>query len=113
MTTKSELLKARSKYFQTSNDLSILQFGTNISTEKSFEIKKQQQEAYDKYDFMRKLNKAYDKSKEEKQEETDFEDCFICQNCREMYPIEDMGTSELAMQDQICKYCMEEGDYGR
>ena len=113
MTTKSELLKARGKYFQQSKELSTLQFDKNISLKKSFEIQKQQDEAYKKYRFIQGLNKAYDKSKEEQQKETEFEDCFICQNCREMYPLEEMGTSELAMQDQICKYCMEEGDYGR
>jgi len=51
-------------------------------------------------------------NKLEEKEETEFEDCFVCQNCREMYPLEEMGTSELAMQDQICVYCMEDG-YGR
>ena len=113
MTTKSELLKARGKYFRESKELSTLQFDKKVSLKRSFEIKKQQDDAYKKYQFILGLNKAYDKSKEEKQEETDFEDCFVCQNCREMYPIEDMGTSELARQDQICKYCMEERGYGR
>lgn len=43
---------------------------------------------------------------------TNEEETFECQNCHEILPIEEMGTSELAMQDQICQHCMEDG-YGR
>lgn len=36
----------------------------------------------------------------------------ICKNCDCVVPIECMGESELAIQDHICRDCMEEG-YGR
>ena len=40
------------------------------------------------------------------------EEIFICSNCGEEYSIEEHGTSELALQDNICIYCMNEGGYG-
>ena len=36
---------------------------------------------------------------------------FICKECGEVKLIEDLGTSELAKQDMICKECMGDG-YG-
>ena len=36
----------------------------------------------------------------------------ICKQCNCVIPIEYLGTSELAIQDNICKDCMEDG-YGR
>lgn len=36
---------------------------------------------------------------------------FICKECGEVKLIEDLGTSELANQDMICKECMGDG-YG-
>ena len=36
---------------------------------------------------------------------------FICKECREVKLIEDLGNSELAKQDMICKECMGDG-YG-
>ena len=36
---------------------------------------------------------------------------FICKECGEVKFIEDLGTSELAKQDMICKECMGDG-YG-
>ena len=35
-----------------------------------------------------------------------------CQCCGEYRTLDEMGTSELALQDHICEYCMEDG-YGR
>ena len=110
MSSKIELIKLRNKYFKNSNDLSSLQFEPNVSEEQSIKIKAEQDKAFKKYQFMKKISKAYDK--ELRKEADNFEDCFVCQNCRETYSIEEMGTSELAMQDQICKYCMSDG-YGR
>lgn len=40
------------------------------------------------------------------------EETFICANCGEEYTMEEHGTSELARQDNICIYCMEDGGYG-
>ena len=36
---------------------------------------------------------------------------FICKECGEVKLIEDLGNSELAKQDMICKECMGDG-YG-
>lgn len=36
---------------------------------------------------------------------------FICNECGEVKLIEDLGNSELAKQDKICKECMGDG-YG-
>lgn len=36
---------------------------------------------------------------------------FICKECGEVKLIEDLGNSELAKQDKICKECMGDG-YG-
>ena len=35
---------------------------------------------------------------------------FICKECGEVKLIEDLGNSELAKQDKICKECMGDGD---
>ena len=40
------------------------------------------------------------------------EETFICGNCGEEYTMDEHGESELALQDNICIYCMEDG-YGR
>ena len=42
----------------------------------------------------------------------DCDDLTICNNCECVVPIEYMGESELAIQDHICKDCMQEG-YGQ
>ena len=34
---------------------------------------------------------------------------FICKECGEVKLIEDLGNSELAKQDKICKECMGDG----
>lgn len=36
---------------------------------------------------------------------------FVCSECGEVKQIEDLGNSELAKQDKICKECMGDG-YG-
>ena len=36
---------------------------------------------------------------------------FYCDNCGCWYMEDEMGTSELALQDGICEYCMQNG-YG-
>lgn len=113
---KSELIKLKNQLYKDGNDISLIKFDASISDKKNFEIQEQQDLLFRKYHFLCGLSKAMDKNKEKQQEElkeeTDFEDCFICQNCREMYPLENMGTSELARQDQICEFCMENG-YGK
>ena len=38
-------------------------------------------------------------------------EAFICKECGEVKLIEDLGNSELAKQDKICKECMGDG-YG-
>lgn len=40
------------------------------------------------------------------------EDCEYCNNCQSWYLQDEMSTEELALQDGICEYCMEEG-YGK
>lgn len=40
------------------------------------------------------------------------DDLTICKNCECVVPIDCMGESELAIQDHVCKDCMEEG-YGK
>ena len=47
---------------------------------------------------------------EELNEKLDME-TFICKECGEVKLIEDLGNSELAKQDMICKECMGDG-YG-
>jgi hypothetical protein len=39
-------------------------------------------------------------------------DMFVCNQCLEVLPSEEKGTSELALQDGICKECMQNG-YGK
>ena len=117
MSTKSEIIKLKNKCYKDSNDLSSLQFDPSVSEKKSYEIKEKQNVVFSKYTFYKKLSKAMDTTKEKQQEdeeknETEFEDFFFCSNCRELFPMDEMGTSELARQDQICKYCMGDG-YGR
>ena len=113
MSTKSEIIKLKNQYYKNSNDLSVLQFEPSVSDEQSVKIKEEQDKAFKKYEFMTKFSKAYDKTKEDKQkEEKEFDSYFFCSNCRELFSMEEMGTSELARQDRICKYCMGDG-YGR
>lgn len=38
-------------------------------------------------------------------------DKFECQQCGEIFELDEMGGSELALNDGICKYCMSDG-YG-
>lgn len=40
------------------------------------------------------------------------DECFYCNNCQSWYLEDEKGTSELAIQDNICEYCIEDG-YGR
>ena len=40
------------------------------------------------------------------------DDLFICSNCGEWKPSVEMGTSELAQNDEICIDCMRDG-YGK
>lgn len=58
---------------------------------------------------MAELNKKLDKILEKYENE---EETFECQNCHEILPEDEKGSSELALQDEICIYCMENG-YGR
>lgn len=46
-------------------------------------------------------------------EELEFVETFTCNNCGELLHISERGNSELALQDNICEYCMEENDYGK
>lgn len=112
MSSKSTIIKLKNQYYKNSNDLSALQFDPNISDEQTVKIQKQQDEAFKKYSFMKELSKAYDKTIDEQKEEKEFDDYFFCSNCRELFSMDEMGNSELAMQDRICKYCMEERGYG-
>lgn len=40
------------------------------------------------------------------------DDCEYCNNCQSWYLKDEMSTEELALQDGICEYCMEDG-YGK
>lgn len=56
------------------------------------------------------LLKSVSKDLKELNDKLDME-TFICKECGEVKLIEDLGTSELAKQDKICKECMGDG-YG-
>lgn len=45
------------------------------------------------------------------EDEEDEEETFYCNNCGETYELDEMGTSELAREEEICVYCMGDG-YG-
>jgi len=40
------------------------------------------------------------------------DETFYCNNCNSYYLEEEKGESELALQDNICQYCIEDG-YGK
>lgn len=56
------------------------------------------------------LLKSVSKNLKELNDKLDME-TFICKECGEVKLIEDLGTSELAKADKICKECMGDG-YG-
>ena len=56
------------------------------------------------------LLKSISKDLKELNDKLDME-TFICKECGEVKLIEDLGNSELAKQDKICKECMGDG-YG-
>lgn len=56
------------------------------------------------------LLKSVSKDLKELNDKLDME-TFICKECGEAKLIEDLGNSELAKQDMICKECMGDG-YG-
>ena len=56
------------------------------------------------------LLKSVSEDLKESNEKLDME-TFICKECGEVKLIEDLGNSELAKQDKICKECMGDG-YG-
>lgn len=56
------------------------------------------------------LLKSVSKNLKELNDKLDME-TFICKECGEVKLIEDLGNSELAKQDMICKECMGDG-YG-
>ena len=56
------------------------------------------------------LLKSVSKDLKELNDKLDME-TFICKECGEVKLIEDLGNSELAKQDKICKECMGDG-YG-
>lgn len=56
------------------------------------------------------LLKSVSKDLKELNDKLDME-TFICKECGEIKLIEDLGNSELAKQDKICKECMGDG-YG-
>lgn len=56
------------------------------------------------------LLKSISKDLKELNDKLDME-TFICKECGEVKLIEDLGTSELAKEDKICKECMSDG-YG-
>lgn len=56
------------------------------------------------------LLKSISKDLKELNDKLDME-TFICNECGEVKLIEDLGNSELAKEDKICKECMGDG-YG-
>lgn len=56
------------------------------------------------------LLKSVSKDLKELNDKLDME-TFICKECGEIKLIEDLGNSELAKEDKICKECMGDG-YG-
>lgn len=74
------------------------------------EIRNMQLDLLAKQKTIINLVKAMQKDLEELNDKLDME-TFICNECGEVKLIEDLGTSELAKQDMICKECMGDG-YG-
>ena len=74
------------------------------------EIRNMQLDLLAKQKTIINLVKAMQKDLEELNDKLDME-TFICKECGEVKFIEDLGTSELAKQDMICKDCMGDG-YG-
>ena len=74
------------------------------------EIRNMQLDLLAKQKTIINLVKAMQKDLEELNDKLDME-TFICKECGEVKFIEDLGTSELAKQDMICKECMGDG-YG-
>ena len=74
------------------------------------EIRNMQLDLLAKQKTIINLVKAMQKDLEELNDKLDME-TFICKECREVKLIEDLGNSELAKQDMICKECMGDG-YG-
>ena len=56
-------------------------------------------------DKLDKINDGFDNY------EIDMGRKFRCENCHEVYDMDCHGTSELALQDDICEFCMRDG-YG-
>ena len=61
---------------------------------------------------LKSMNKKLDEMNSRWIDEEQDDDTFECQNCHERYSEDEKGSSELALQDGICTYCMEDG-YGR
>ena len=74
------------------------------------EIRNMQLDLLAKQKTIINLVKAMQKDLEELNDKLDME-TFICKECREVKLIEDLGNSELAKQDMICKECLGDG-YG-
>ena len=74
------------------------------------EIRNMQLDLLAKQKTIINLVKAMQKDLEELNDKLDME-TFICKECGEVKSIEDLGTSELAKEDKICKECMGDG-YG-
>ena len=74
------------------------------------EIRNMQLDLLAKQKTIINLVKAMQKDLEELNDKLDME-TFICNECGEVKLIEDLGNSELAKQDMICKECMGDG-YG-
>ena len=74
------------------------------------EIRNMQLDLLAKQKTIINLVKAMQKDLKELNDKLDME-TFICNECDEVKLIEDLGNSELAKQDMICKECMGDG-YG-
>ena len=74
------------------------------------EIRNMQLDLLAKQKTIINLVKAMQKDLEELNDKLDME-TFICNECGEVKLIEDLGNSELAKADKICKECMGDG-YG-
>lgn len=74
------------------------------------EIRNMQLDLLAKQKTIINLVKAMQKDLKELNDKLDME-TFICNECGEVKLIEDLGNSELAKQDMICKECMGDG-YG-
>ena len=74
------------------------------------EIRNMQLDLLAKQKTIINLVKAMQEDLKELNDKLDME-TFICNECGEVKLIEDLGNSELAKQDMICKECMGDG-YG-